>query len=508
MSLRDRLRGGLLPPTPYPVQESPPEAGASVAPPEGGEPWHNATTHRAADRLRQLLPAQPKQGSNAQPQTAPESNESSETLEKIRSLLHVRLLGSLNIPQGSNELDAHALRDAAQQLLVRLLETERIPLSKPEQAFLLEQLLEDMLGYGPLEPLLRDPSVSDILVNGPYSVYVERHGKLTHTAIRFRDEVHLRTVIDRIVSAVGRRVDEKNPMVDARLRDGSRFNAIIPPLALDGPTLSIRKFKRDAATLEQLLAWGSLTPAMANVLAMAVMGRLNIMISGGTGAGKTTLLNALSALIPADERIVTIEDSAELQLQQDHVVRLETRPANIEGEGAITARQLLVNSLRMRPDRIVVGECRSGETLDMLQAMNTGHNGSLTTLHANTPTDALARIETMCLMVPHPLPETTIRQQIASGVNVIVQASRLQDGSRKITSISEVIGLTNGRIELAELFTFKQVGISPEGKVQGVHTATGQRPAFTTTLAEHGLQLNPKWFEPHERPPSPRRPQA
>ena len=326
-------------------------------------------------------------------------------------------------------------------------------------------------------------------MNGPKHIFVEKGGKLVKSHVVFKDNDHLMHIIDRIVSAVGRRVDEKTPMVDARMRDGSRFNAIIPPLAIDGASLSIRKFKTDAGTLDKLLNWGSMTPEMAMTLEAAVKARLNIIVAGGTGAGKTTLLNSLSACIPEDERIVTIEDSAELQLQQEHVVRLETRPANIEGEGAIKARDLVINSLRMRPDRVIVGECRSGETLDMLQAMNTGHDGSLTTLHANTPRDAISRIETMCMMNDNPLPEKTIRQQISSAVHVIIQASRLQDGSRRTTSITEVVGMEGSTILLQEIFHYNQVGISEEGKVIGRHEANGVRPKFMDALKAHGIHL-------------------
>jgi len=310
------------------------------------------------------------------------------------------------------------------------------PLNKQEKEQLIREIIQETKGFGPLDPLLSDPTVSDILVNGFDKVYVERQGKLQKTQVAFKDNAHLYNIIDRIVSRIGRRIDEKSPMVDARLPDGSRVNAIIPPLALDGPSLSIRKFKTDIASLESLLKWGALTKQMADMLTCAVKTRLNIVISGGTGSGKTTMLNSLSAQIPEEERIVTIEDSAELSLQQEHIVRLETRPPNIEGEGAVTARDLVINSLRMRPDRVVIGECRGSEALDMLQAMNTGHDGSLTTLHANTPRDALGRLETMVLFSGVDLPERTIRTQISSAVNLIVQVSRLSDGTRRVTHIT------------------------------------------------------------------------
>jgi pilus assembly protein CpaF len=418
----------------------------------------------------------------------------SEQFEQLKTTLHSRLIASLKIDT-QDEISKDDLRAATRQMLQHMIDTERLPVSQLEQDLLVQELVEDILGCGPLEPLMRDPSVSDILVNGPFSIFVERGGKLQKTPVRFRDNAHLMHVIDRIVSAVGRRVDEKTPMVDARMKDGSRFNAIIPPLALDGASLSIRKFRQDVGTLDKLVQWGSITPAMAQVLELAVRCHLNIVISGGTGSGKTTLLNSLSTLIEGDERIVTIEDSAELQLQQEHVVRLETRAANIEGEGAVPARSLLVNSLRMRPDRIIVGECRAGEALDMLQAMNTGHDGSMTTLHANTPRDAISRIETMCMMNANPLPEKTIRQQIASAVHLIVQASRLQDGSRKVVSISEVVGMEESTITLQEIYVFDQSGISPEGKVVGAHKPTGVRPYFIQKAASLGLAVPLNLFD-------------
>jgi pilus assembly protein CpaF len=345
------------------------------------------------------------------------------------------------------------------------------------------------------------------MVNGPKSVYVERGGKLFRTNVLFKDNAHLMHVIERIVSAVGRRVDEKTPMVDARLKDGSRFNAIIPPLALDGPTVSIRKFKQDAGTLEKLLSWGAMTPAMARTLAAAVQCHLNIVISGGTGSGKTTMLNALSALIAPNERIITIEDSAELQLRQEHVVRLETRPPNIEGEGQVSARHLLINSLRMRPDRIVVGECRGPETLEMLQAMNTGHDGSLTTLHANTPRDAISRIVTMCMMNENPLPEKTIRQQIASAVHLIIQVSRLMDGQRKVTAIAEITGMEGDIVTMQDIFRFEQSGFdqpdrSQPGRVIGQHAATGVRPRFAELCQAKGIDLPNNVFEKTDATPS------
>lgn len=485
MSLRDRLTHG----------------SATKGIPQLSPLLRQVPTDRLADKTlpNDPLPTLPNRVNTASvvtstnPESAGAAPSPNDQYNKLKNQLHVRLISSLNMEQ-TGPLNSERLGRAAHQLLEHIVTNDRLPISQAERDLMVRELLEEILGYGPLEQLLRDPSVSDILVNGPKSVYVERGGKLEKTEVTFRDNDHLMHVIDRIVSAVGRRVDEKNPMVDARMRDGSRFNAIIPPLALDGASMSIRKFRLDAGSLDKLIGWGSLTRPMAQLLEAAVQMRLNIIISGGTGAGKTTLLNSLSALIPDDERIVTIEDSAELQLQQDHVVRLETRPANIEGEGAITARQLLINSLRMRPDRIVIGECRGGEALDMLQAMNTGHDGSLTTLHANTPRDALSRIETMCMMNTNPLPEKTIRQQIASAVHLVVQASRLQDGSRKVTSISEVCGMEGDVITLQEIFRFKQVGVDEFRKVMGHHESTGIRPRFAEKAQALGIPLPTEVF--------------
>lgn len=368
-----------------------------------------------------------------------------------------------------------------------------IPLNKFEKDKLIKEIIQEAKGYGPLDPLLEDPTISDILVNGAKSVFVEKGGKLYKTNVTFKDNQHLRNIIERIVSKVGRRIDEKSPMVDARLADGSRVNAIIPPLALDGPSLSIRKFKQDAGDMDSLLRWNSLTKEMAETLSMAVKARLNIVISGGTGAGKTTLLNSLSAQIPNDERIITIEDSAELALQQEHIIRLETRPANIEGTGQITARDLVINALRMRPDRIIIGECRGAETLDMLQAMNTGHDGSLTTLHANTPRDALSRLETMVMYSGIDLPEKNIKSQIVSAIDLIIQVNRLQDGSRKISSISEITGMEGSIISMQEIFTFEQTGFE-NSKVQGHHVSTGLRPKFVEKLKSRSLSIPLEYF--------------
>ena len=354
---------------------------------------------------------------------------------------------------------------------------------------IVKEVLDEALGLGPLEDLLADPKVTEIMVNRADQIYVERSGKLEKTKVRFLGNEQLRGVIERIVAPLGRRIDEKVPMVDARLRDGSRVNAIIPPLALKGPAMTIRKFSKRLLGPDDLVKFGSLTDQMVTFLSAAVKARLNIVISGGTGSGKTTLLNVLSSFIPVEDRIVTIEDAAELQLPQDHVVTLESRPANIEGEGAITIRDLVRNSLRMRPDRIVVGECRGGEALDMLQAMNTGHDGSLTTVHANAPRDALSRLETLALMAGLDLPSRAIRDQIASAVNLIVQQSRLQDGSRRITHITEVTGQENGVFTSADVFVFKQSGMAPDGKIYGQFVPTGYIPAFVDNLARRGVKV-------------------
>ncbi len=367
-------------------------------------------------------------------------------------------------------------------------------LTAPEREQIAGEVLDEVFGLGPLESLLEDPTVSDILVNGANSVYVERRGLLERTQIHFRDDQHVMRIIDRIVSRVGRRVDESTPMVDARLADGSRVNAIIPPLAIDGPVLSIRRFGTDKLLPADLVRKNSLTQGMMTLLESAVKARLNIVVAGGTGAGKTTLLNALSAFIPANERIVTIEDAAELQLKQPHVVRLETRPANIEGQGAVKQRQLLINSLRMRPDRIVVGEVRGEEALDMLQAMNTGHDGSLTTIHANSSRDAVARLEVMVSMANSGMQLSSIRQQITSSVNLFIQAARLSDGSRRVTSITEVTGMEGSVVSLQEIFAFEKQGLDGDGRVMGRFIASGVRPKFCDKLQAQGIHLRPELF--------------
>jgi pilus assembly protein CpaF len=377
--------------------------------------------------------------------------------------------------------------------VIELLREESTPLTVADREDIIEQVLYEITGLGPIEPMFRDLSISDILVNGSKEIYIERGGRLTRVATSFRNDAHLMAVIDRIVSRVGRRVDESSPMVDARLPDGSRVNAIIPPLALDGPVLSIRRFGIDLS-VQKLIDGGTMNPAMASLIAGCVAARLNVMISGGTGAGKTTLLNALASFIPADQRIITIEDAAELRLQQEHVVRLETRPPNAEGEGEVKARDLVKNALRMRPDRIIVGEVRGPEAIDMLQAMNTGHEGSLTTIHANSPRDALARLETMILMAGANLPDRAMREQISSALDVIIQVSRLADGSRKITSVVEVTGMEGPVTASQEIFRYRRRGISPEGLVVGDFETTGVRPQYMERLRVAGVEISNDLF--------------
>ena len=388
-----------------------------------------------------------------------------------------------------SSLEARQARTQIREIVQRLFTEQAAPLSLPQRQLLARRIEDEVLGLGPLEPLLGDPTVSDILVNGADSVYVERHGKLERTTIRFHDDTHLMNIIDRIVSAVGRRIDESSPMVDARLIDGSRVHAIIPPLAIDGPMLSIRRFAVERLGMADLVRIGTLTESVATVLRAIVLGRLNVLISGGTGAGKTTTLNVLSGFIPATERIVTIEDSAELQLQQPHVVRLETRPPNIEGKGEVTQRELLRNSLRMRPDRIVVGEVRGAETLDMLQAMNTGHDGSLTTVHANTPRDALGRIETMVSMTGIAFPIRALRAQIASAINIVIQVQRAEDGRRRIMSVQEIAGMEGDIITMSEIFTYRRSGVDKDGNILGRLEATGVVPGFHQRVAVRGIDL-------------------
>ena len=412
----------------------------------------------------------------------------------VKATIHRKLIQKLNLDR-LTEVNREDVRREVTQILEALVVGESTPMNLQERERLAQEVLDEVFGLGPLEPLLADPTVSDILVNTHKRVYVERKGILEMTSIQFRDDIHLMGIIDRIVSAVGRRVDESSPMVDARLADGSRVNAIIPPLAVDGPCLSIRRFGRDPLTADDLLQNNTLTTGMLELLRGCVKARLNILVSGGTGAGKTTFLNVLSSYISNRERIVTVEDAAELQLHQDHVVRLETRPANIEGKGAVQQRQLVINSLRMRPDRIIVGEVRGEEALDMLQAMNTGHDGSLTTIHANTPRDALSRLETMVAMGSLNIPESALRRQIASAIDVVVQVSRLSDGTRKVISLAEITGMEGDIVSMQDIFVFRKRGIRDNGEVLGEFIPTGIRPKFAEKLLVSGIQLPVSMFE-------------
>lgn len=408
-------------------------------------------------------------------------------LQDLRLRIHRKLIDTLDLAKLSN-LEMERVKVEIRRILEDLVMSEAIPLSRADRDRLVMEVQHEVFGLGPLEVLMKDPEVSDILVNTPHYVYVERYGKLEKTDVRFRDDAHLMQIIERIVTRVGRRVDESSPMVDARLADGSRVNAIIPPLALDGPILSIRRFGAERLTINDLIQFNSLPPQMAEVAAACVKSRLNILVSGGTGAGKTTLLNCLSNYIPENERIVTVEDSAELKLQQEHVVRLETRPPNIEGQGTVTQRDLVRNALRMRPDRIVVGEVRGGEALDMMQAMNTGHDGSISTIHANSARDALSRLETMMLMAGISLPERALREQVASALDLIVQLSRLSDGSRKLVEFTEVTGMEGPTITTQTIFKFQQRGVE-NGKIVGEFVATGVMPSFLDRLERYGFRI-------------------
>jgi pilus assembly protein CpaF len=430
---------------------------------------------------------------NAARPPAPRPQPRQQYLE-LRASVHRKLLNRLNL-EALSQTDRSRAEGEIRSLLGQLLSEEGTPLSLSERETLFGEVLDDVFGLGPLEPLLRDPSISDILVNTHRNVFVERAGRLERVTATFQDDKHLLRVIDRIVSGVGRRVDDSSPMVDARLADGSRVNAIIPPLAVDGPILSIRRFPAERLKADDLVTLKAMTQPMLDFLSHCVKARLNCLISGGTGAGKTTLLNVLSSFISDRERIVTIEDAAELQLHQEHVARLETRPPNVEGKGAIRQRQLVVNALRMRPDRIVVGEVRSEEALDMLQAMNTGHDGSLTTVHANTPRDALTRIETMIAMGSTNLPERAMRQQIASAIQLVVQQTRLSDGARRVTSVAEITGMEGDVITMQEIFAFEKIGINEEGRVIGRFRATGVRPKCCERLKTSGIHMPADMFE-------------
>jgi pilus assembly protein CpaF len=435
-----------------------------------------------------VLPATPT-GTGGAPGTEGSRGLGDVSVEQLKVKVHRRLIDRLDLEALGRIHDPHLLLEQIRAVVSGFLRSEAVPLSQAEREEVIEQIVYEITGLGPLEPLIRDPSISDILVNGARDVYVERDGRLERVRVTFRDDAHLLAIIDRIVSRVGRRIDESSPMVDARLFDGSRVNAIIPPLALNGPVLSIRRFGAQLA-MQQLIERGMLTARMSAVLTGGVKARLSVLISGGTGSGKTTLLNALSEAIPNAERLITIEDAAELKLHNEHVVRLEVRPPNAEGRGEVVARDLVKNALRMRPDRILIGEVRGAEALDMLQAMNTGHEGSLTTIHANSPRDALARLETMVQFAQTGLPARAIREQMASAINLILQVARLSDGTRRVISVTEVRGMEGDVIILQEIYRFERRGIGPDGAVIGEFTMTGTRPAFAERLRLHGIALN------------------
>ncbi len=445
------------------------------------------------------LPSQPSNGAGDQalsglqarrvsaPATTPQAGTYFDLKTRVQNKLLAELDPSMDITK------TEEVRRTIMELFEQILNEENIVLSRPERQRLFEQITAEILGFGPLQPLLEDDTITEIMVNGPKNVYVERKGKIVRVPVTFEGNDHVMRVIDRIVAPLGRRIDESSPYVDARLPDGSRVNAVIPPISLVGPTLTIRKFSKNPITIEQLVSYGSITQEAVEFLKACVISRMNIIISGGTGSGKTTLLNVLSGFIPGDERILTIENAAELQLRQEHVVILESRPANIEGRGEITIRDLVINALRMRPERIIVGECRGAEALDMLQAMNTGHDGSMTTAHANTPRDALARIETMCLMAGMDLPVRAIREQVSSAVDVIVQQERMKDGTRKVTYITEVSGMEGDVITMTDLFVFEQTGLE-SGKIIGRLRPTGLRPKFMDKIEASGIHLPPTIF--------------
>lgn len=412
----------------------------------------------------------------------------------IKTQIHSKLLNSLT-PDQLKSLNKEGIRETIGNVVERMVKDEAIPMTAAEREKVIEEVLDEVFGLGPLEPLLKDPTVSDIMVNGYDSVYVERAGRVVESNIRFKDNAHVRMIIDRIVSNIGRRIDDSSPIVDARLEDGSRVCAVIPPLSLIGPVMSIRRFGKKLLSTEDLLKNETLTTGMLDFLSGCVEARLNVVISGGSGSGKTTMLNTLSRFIPEEERVITIEDTAELQMQQSHIVRLETRPMNIEGAGAITQRDLVINALRMRPDRIIIGECRGGEAFDMMQAMNTGHDGSMTSCHANSPRDAFSRLETMVMMASANIPDRVIRQMLASAVNVVLHCARLNDGTRRITSIAEVRDVEDDQVLLDDIFTLERTGVNQRGRITGKFRATGHKPRCMTRLKAYGIHLSPSIFQ-------------
>ena len=483
MSLLKRIEGATTSTSPA---LSPPPTSAPPAAGNGGRSTTPLPTGRLLGATGQLRPL------GSELSVVGRANGARDALADLRARVQDRLIQEIGTDVDFSQVGE--MRKRVQNMFDSILEQEGTQLTRADRTRLFESVVADILGLGPIQPLLDDETVSEVMVNGPRKVYVERKGKLQKTDVAFVDDGHVLRIIDRIISPLGRRCDESSPYVDARLQDGSRVNAIIPPLALDGPTITIRKFSKSPLTVDDLISFGTLSPEMASFLKAAVECRLNLIVSGGTGSGKTTLLNVLSSFIPEDERIITIEDSAELQLRQDHVVRLESKPANIEGKGAVSIRDLVRNALRMRPERIVVGECRGGEALDMLQAMNTGHDGSMTTAHANTPRDMLARLETMCLMAGMDLPLRAIREQVSKAIEVIVQQSRMKDGSRKVTHFTEVQGMEGDVIVLQDIFVYEQTGMDENGKIMGRLRPTGIRPKFIDKFEMQGVHLPPSVF--------------
>jgi len=467
-------------------------------------PRHRGTRHRSGDRAAQQRPLAPRQVqapavARELPETPRRAARSADPFAAVKRSVHAALLDVLGPKLYDAQLEQPELEQQVTQTLQAVLQRDETPLTTSDRSRIAQEVADEILGHGPLEPYLRDPEVSEIMVNGYDQIYVERGGRLHPVSAAFTDEGHLRRTIDKIVARVGRRVDEASPMVDARLPDGSRVNAVVPPVALDGSLLTIRKFAADPFTLDDLIGFGTLTRPVAELLRACVRGRLNIVIGGGTGSGKTTTLNVLSSFVPDDERIVTIEDAAELQLRQEHVIRLESRPPSLENRGEVRIRDLVRNSLRMRPDRIIIGEVRDGAALDMLQAMNTGHDGSITTAHSNSPRDSLARIETMVLMAEIDLPQRAIREQMASGIDLIIHQSRLKDGSRRITHITAVEGMESDIITLLDVFRFDfHAGLDEHGRHKGVLRSTGLRPGFVDTLADRGVTLPPEIFSSAE----------